>query len=81
MARTIGRRAVFFAVLALVGLLMVIPTPDDFRDAAWFVVIVAGFWSVLFTIEDLTAPTYPRRRPEDAPVESPFAPPPPPGRR
>ncbi len=80
MTRTIGRRAVFFAGLALLGLLMVIPTPPDFRAAAWFIVAVAGFWSILFAIEDLTAPTYPRRRPPEPPVENPFAPPPAPRR-
>jgi hypothetical protein len=80
MPRTIGRRAWFFASLALLGLALVYPTPPDFRGAAWFVFGLAAFWAVMFAIEDLTAPTY-RRRPDPRPVgENPFAPPPPPGR-
>ena len=61
MGRTIGRRVRFFAGLLLVGLVMVPLTPPDFRDTAWFVVGLAAFWAILFTVEDLMTPTYRRR--------------------
>jgi hypothetical protein len=60
MVGTIGRRARFFAGLALVGLVMVPLSPPSFRGSAWFVVGLALFWAILFAIEDLMTPTYPR---------------------
>ncbi len=61
MVPTIGRRVRFFAGLGLVGLVMVPLTPPAFRDTAWFVVGLAAFWAILFTVEDLMTPTYGRR--------------------
>jgi hypothetical protein len=81
MARTVGRSSVFFAVLALVGLALVYPTPADLRGAPWFVVAVAGFWALLLAIESLSAPTYPPVPKDGLHGDVPFAPPPPPRAR
>ena len=80
MPRTIGRRTLFFTTLAIVGLILVYPTPADFRAVAWFVVAMAGFWAVMFAIEDLATPRFPPRTEPEPIVENPFAPPPPPGK-
>jgi hypothetical protein len=78
-ARHIGRRSVFFAVVALIGVALVYPTPEQYRWTAWFVVILAAFWAVVLAIEDLSRPTYGE---EPSPrVDNPFAPPPPPALR
>ena len=83
MNRTIGRRAVFFAVTAVVSLLLYYPTPPGFRWVCLFTASLGGFWAVALSIEDLTAPRAPRPRrprlPAEPETESPFAPPPPPG--
>jgi hypothetical protein len=80
MPRTIGRRAVFFAVLAAIGLALVYPTPADFRAIPWVVFGLATFWAVMFAIEDLTAPTYRHDQPPRPIGDNLFAPPPRPGR-
>ncbi len=51
----IGRRALFFLATALVCLLMIAPTPNEFR---WVNLSMAGLailWAVLLTIEDLAS--------------------------
>jgi hypothetical protein len=81
--RRIRRRTRFFAVLLVIGLLMVPATPPSYEGAAWFVVALAGFWGVLFLLEDLLTPVPPvarprrARRPEEPGAEALFAPPPP----
>jgi hypothetical protein len=80
MPRTIGRRSWFFAVLALIGFALLIPTPPDFRSVTWLVIVLALFWAVASAIEDLTAPTFAEARSERATLGNPFAPPPAPGR-
>jgi hypothetical protein len=81
--RRIGRRTRFFAVLLVIGLVMVPATPTSFEGAAWFVVIASGFWALLFLLEDLLTPVPPvdrpdrGRRPEAPSAEALFAPPPP----
>ena len=50
----ISRRALFFLAVALVFLLMIPPTPPEFR---WLNLSMAGlalFWATLLGIEDLT---------------------------
>ena len=59
----ISRRALFFLGVALVFLLMIPPTPSEFR---WLNVAMAGlalFWATLLGIEDLSN----RRRDFDLP--------------
>jgi hypothetical protein len=48
----LGGRPVFFAGLAVLSLLMLVPTPQEFR---WVNVAAAGlaiFWAVLLFLED-----------------------------
>jgi hypothetical protein len=80
MRRGLGRRPLFFLVLAFVSLVMVLPTPPQFRWVAWLCAGLAGFWSVTLAIEDLTKPHAPRTAPDSSNErENPFSPPPPPG--
>jgi hypothetical protein len=70
----ISRRALFFLGVALVFVLMIPPTPAEFR---WLNMVMAGlalFWATLLAIEDLAN----RRRnldrpPGDFPPGSPSA--------
>lgn len=83
MARGIGRRALFFAVVVVLSLALYYPTPPEFRWVCLLTAALGGFWALLLGIEDLTAPTQPARPrgPHPPPVEpeTPFAPPPAPG--
>ncbi|MEO8422332.1 MAG: hypothetical protein ABI595_00285 [Actinomycetota bacterium] len=59
----ISRRALFFLGVALVFVLMIAPTPAEFR---WLNLVMAGlalFWATLLGIEDLSN----RRRDIDLP--------------
>jgi hypothetical protein len=70
----LGRRPLFFLATALVCILMIPPTPNEFR---WVNVSTAGlalFWAVLVGIEDVVSH---RQRPDDVPPRRP----PPPGIR
>jgi hypothetical protein len=80
MRPVVGRRSLFFALLALVSLALVPACPPEFRWVAWLAASLATLWAVLLGIEDVLRPR--AERPEEAPaeVEMPFAPPPPPGR-
>ena len=85
MRRTIGRQALFFAGIVVICLLVVPFTPSELRWVVWATAGLAGLWAILFTIEDLLRPTRTpksRRASETAPLapESPFGPPPRPGR-
>jgi hypothetical protein len=80
MRRTIGRRSIFFAFLALVCFLLVPVTPPEFRLVAWGAGSLASLWAVLLGIEEVTRPRAERSQPMQAEVEMPFAPPRPPGR-
>lgn len=71
----LGRRPLFFLATALVCILMIPPTPNEFR---WVNISMAGlalFWSVLLGIEDVVSH---RQRPDD---DVPPRRPPPPGIR
>jgi hypothetical protein len=85
MRRTIGRQALFFAGIVVICLLVVPFTPSELRWVVWATAGLAGLWAILFAIEDLLRPTWTpqsRRASETAPLapESPFGPPPRPGR-
>ena len=63
----ISRRALFFLSVALVFVLMIPPTPSEFR---WLNLAMAGlalFWATLLVIEDLSN----RRRDFDLPKGDP----------
>jgi hypothetical protein len=60
----VGRRPLFFLATAVVCVLMIPPTPNEFR---WVNIGAAGlalFWAVLLGIEDVVSH---RERPEDRP--------------
>jgi hypothetical protein len=82
MRRTLGRRSLFFAFLAVVCVVLVPVTPAEFRWVAWLAAGLATFWAVLIGIEDVTRPRAERhaRAETETEMEMPFAPPPPPGR-
>jgi hypothetical protein len=51
----IGRRALFFLATGLVCLLVIPPTPNEFR---WVNLAMAGlafFWCILLTIQDVAS--------------------------
>ena len=64
MERGLGRRPLFFLVLALVSLALVPLTPSEFRWVAWFCAGLAAFGFVTLAIEDMTKPHAPRTAPE-----------------
>jgi hypothetical protein len=51
----IGRRAAFFLATALVCLLMIPPTPSEFRWVNLAMAGLASFWAVLLTIEEVAS--------------------------
>lgn len=70
----------FFALMAVVCVLLVPATPPEFRFVPWAGAALATFWAVLLGLEELTRPRLERRDEPPAEIEMPFAPPPPPGR-
>jgi hypothetical protein len=80
MSRAIGRRPLFFSLVALVAAILVPFTPPEFRWTCWFCIGLALFWALALAIEDLTAPGGPpdsvRGRPGGREGGTPFAPPP-----
>jgi hypothetical protein len=51
--RRIGRRPIFFAVVAVVVLLLVPVTPAEFRALNYGMAGLAGFWSLMMALESL----------------------------
>lgn len=49
---TLGRRPLFFLAVAVVSLLLWIPTPSDFRWLNIVMAIIASFWFVMLAIEE-----------------------------
>jgi hypothetical protein len=49
----IGRRALFFAALCAICLILVPATPSEFRWLNYAMAGLALFWSVAFTLEDI----------------------------
>jgi hypothetical protein len=80
--RTIGQRAIFFWVAALVCVLLVPASPSEFRWVVWDTAALGFFWALVLTVEDLLGPggAVGDRIERDS-SGSPFAPPPRPGRR
>jgi hypothetical protein len=86
----IGRRPVFFGLIAVLCLVLVPWTPTDLRWVPWSQAALAVVWMALLALDDLFAPVRPRRRAADhlvrtgaiskgsKPIEprSPFDPPP-----
>jgi hypothetical protein len=50
----IGRRPVFFAIVGLVCLALLPPTPAEFRWLNVAMAALAFFWAVMLAIEDIT---------------------------
>jgi hypothetical protein len=85
MQRTVGRRSVFFAALALVSIALCFATPEEFRWVCVFSAGLAAFWSILLAAESLASPgmeprATPRGGPQPHEADMPFQPPPPPKR-
>ena len=83
MGEGIGRRSVFFAVVAVVCVAIVPATPPEFKWVAWAAAALAALWAIVHALEDLSVPTEERARPpardrsEGPPeAETPFGPPP-----
>jgi hypothetical protein len=51
----IGRRSLFFLATAVVCLLMIPPTPNEFRWVDLAMAGLASLWAVLLTIEDISS--------------------------
>ena len=49
----IGRRSLFFAALALVCVLLLPPTPAEYRWVDLAAAGLSGFWATMIGIEDL----------------------------
>jgi hypothetical protein len=49
----IGRRPLFFLGIAVVFLVMLIPTPEEFRWLNFVMAGLAAFWAVLLAVEEL----------------------------
>jgi hypothetical protein len=49
----IGRRALFFATLCVICLVLVPATPSEFRWLNYAMAGLALFWSLAFALEDL----------------------------
>jgi len=83
MRKRLGKRALFFGLIAIICMVLVPATPAQFRWVAWASAALAGFWAIMFTIEDMLGPEGPRGEavlPAEVPFEpeTPFPPPPPP---
>jgi len=66
----ISRRALFFFAVAAVFLLMIPPTPNEFR---WLNLVMAGlalFWAVLLSVEDVAGDRRARDRSREDPRPS-----------
>jgi len=82
MARTIGRRPLFFLIASLVCVLLVPATPPELRYVNWATAGLGAVWGILLALEELFGPgrsERPTRRAAEG--GTPFAPPPPPGTR
>jgi hypothetical protein len=50
---TIGRRPLFFSMLAIVNLVLVPATPAEFRWLNYSMAVLAVFWAIALALEDL----------------------------
>ena len=60
----LSRRPWFFALVAVVALLMVPATPSDFWIVNWFCAGLGFFWAVALGIEEMAAQRERRKREE-----------------
>ena len=51
---TVGRRPVFFLIVAAICLVMIPPTPSEFRVLNVAMASLAFFWSVALALEELS---------------------------
>lgn len=80
MRRSIGRRALFFAVATLVCVALAPATPPELRWVDWATAGIGAFWAILLAFEDLLRPHPPARiRARKPEPSNPFGPPPFPG--
>jgi hypothetical protein len=64
---TLGRRTLFFLILGVICLVMIPPTPSEFRALNVGMAFLAFFWAVALALEDLAnARTAGRRGRPDA---------------
>lgn len=78
MRRSIGRRPIFFALAALICVVLVPATPSDLRWVTWITAGLGGFWAVLLAIDDLATPPPKGDGRVRRESQTPFGPPPPP---
>lgn len=76
MRPVLGRRTLFFALLALTCVALVPLTPPEFRWVAWGTAGLGAFWAILHGVEDVARPRAERRERARTEVEMPFGPPP-----
>jgi hypothetical protein len=51
---TVGRRPIFFLIVAAICLVMIPPTPSEFRVLNVAMASLAFFWSVALALEELS---------------------------
>ncbi len=49
----LGRRPLFFLILAAINLVLIPPTPSEFRWVNVSMACLATFWAVLLSIEEI----------------------------
>ena len=80
MARTIGRRPLFFLIAALICLALAPATPAELRYVNWATAGLGAFWGIVLALEELFGPGRSQRSRRRVPEGgTPFAPPPRPG--
>ena len=67
---TVGRRPIFFLIVAAICLVMIPPTPTEFRVLNVAMATLAFFWSVALALEELSNARRETRRhePPNGPV-------------
>ncbi len=78
MRLVIGRRASFFAIVAVISALLVPVTPSNLRWVAWFCAGLSLLWAIVMAVEHLSRarPRRKERRRAPSATMTPFDPPP-----